>query len=100
MKQFYVSSWVSSVLKGQILSFYPDVGDFNHKYLFNCHITPRTSSINQKGFRILFCRNEPFGTLVKSTKFQSNNFAPFLPTIQKRKKNNQSHTSSASKKFA
>ena len=99
MKQFYVSSWVSSVLKGQVLSFYPDVGDFNHKYLFNCHITLRTSSINQKCFRILFCCNEPFGNLVKSAKFHSNHFAPLLPTIQKRKKSNPSHTRSASKKI-
>ena len=90
---------LSSVLKDQVLSFYPDVGDFNHKNLFNCHITPRTSSINQKCFRILFCRNEPFGTFIKSAKFQSNHFVPLLPTIQKRKKSNQSHTSSASKKI-
>ena len=89
---------LSSALKGQVLSFYPDVGDFNHKHLFNCHITPRTSSINQKCFRILFCRNEPFGTFVKSAKFQSNHFVPLLPTIQKRKKSNPSHTSLASKK--
>ena len=69
---------LSSVLKGQVLSFYPDVGDFNHKHLFNCHITPRTSSINQKCFRILFCRNEPFGTFVKSAKFQSNQFCTIV----------------------
>ena len=81
-----------SVLKDQVLSFYPDVGDFNHKNLFNCHITPRTSSINQKCFKIFFCRNEPFGTFVKSAKFQSNHFVPLLTTIQKRKKNNPSHT--------
>ena len=89
---------LSSVLKGHVLSFYPDVGDFNHKHLFNCHITPRTSSINQKCCRILFCRNEPFGTFVKPVKFQSNHFVPLLPTIQKRKKSNPSHTSLASKK--
>ena len=69
---------LSSVLKGQVLSFYPDVGDFNQKHLFNCHITPRTSSINQKCFRILFCRNEPFGTFVKSAKFQSNQFCTIV----------------------
>ena len=90
---------LSSVLKGQVLSFYPDVGDFNHKHLFNCHITPRTSSINQKCFRILFCCTEPFATFVKSVKFQSNHFVPLLPTIQKRKKSNPSHTSLASKKI-
>ena len=90
---------LSSVLKGQVLSFYPDVGDFNHKHLFNCHITPRTSSINQKCFKILFCRNEPFGTFIKSAKFQSNHFVPLLTTIRKRKKNNPSHTRSASKKI-
>ena len=45
-----------------------------------------------------FCRNEAFGTFFKSAKFQSNHFVPLLPTIQKRKKSNPSHTSSASKK--
>ena len=59
IKDFAWSSFMcllglSSVLKGQFLSLYPDVGDFNHKHLFNCHITRRTSSINQKCFRILF----------------------------------------------
>ena len=38
---------LSSVLKGRILSYYRDVGDVNHKYLFNCNITPRISNINQ-----------------------------------------------------
>ena len=76
---------LSSVLKGQILSYYPDVGDVNHKYLFNCNITPRISNINQKCFRILFCCNEAFGTFFKSAKFQSNHFALLLPTIQKKK---------------
>ena len=90
---------LSSVLKGQILSYYPDVGDVNHKYLFICNISPRTSNVNQKCFRILFCRNEAFGTFFKSEKFQSNHFVPLLPTIQKRKKSNPSHTSSASKKI-
>ena len=88
---------LSSVLKGQILSYYPDVGDVNHKYLFNSSITPRTSNVNQKCFRTLFCCNEAFGTFFKSAKFQSNYFVPLLPTIQKRKKSNPSHTSSASK---
>ena len=70
-KDFEYSSFMcllglSTVQKGQVfLSFYPDVGDFNHKHLFNCHIIPRTSSINQKCLRILFCCNEPFGTFVK-----------------------------------
>ena len=59
----------------------------------------KNSSINQKCFRILFCHNEPFGTFVKSAKFQSNHFAPLLPTIQKRKKSNSNHNSSASKKI-
>ena len=90
---------LSSVLKGQVLSFYPDVGDFNHEHLFKCHITPRTSSINQKCFKILFCRNGLFGHFVKSVKFQSNHLEPLLPTIQKRKRSNSSHTSSASKKI-
>ena len=91
---------LSSALKGQVLSFYPDVGDFNHKKLFNCQITPRTSSINQNCFRILFCRNETFGTFVKPVGFQSNHFVTLLFTIQKRKKSNPIHTSLASKKIA
>ena len=90
---------LSSVMKGQILSYYSDTGDFNHKNSFNYDITPRISNINQKCFRILICCNEAFSTFVKSSKFQSNHFLPLLPTIQKRKKTNPSHTSSASEKF-
>ena len=77
---------LSSVLKGQVLSFYPDVGDFNHKHLFNCHITPRASSINQNCFRILFSRNEPFGTFVKSAKLQSYHFVTCYPQFRKERK--------------
>ena len=90
---------LSSVLKGHILSYYPDAGDINHKYLFNCNITPRISNINQNCFRILFCCNEAFDTFFKSAKFQSNCFATLLPTIQKRKKSNPSQTSSTTKKI-
>ena len=77
---------LSSVLKGQILSYYHDIDDVNYKHLFNCHITSRTTIIKQKCFRILFCCNEAFGTFIKSAKFQLNHFVPLLPTIQKRKK--------------
>ena len=35
MDQFYVSSGVISVLKDQILFYYPDTGDVNHTHLFN-----------------------------------------------------------------
>ena len=91
---------LSSVLKGKILTYYPDISDFNHKHSLNCLITPRTSNINQKCFRILFCRNGAFGAFVKSAKFQSNHFVQLLPTIQKRKKSNPCHTSSTSRKVA
>ena len=80
---------LSSVLKGQILSYYPNTGDFNHKNSFNNDITLRIS---------MFCCNEAFGTFIKSSRFQSNHFLPLLPIIQKRKKTNPSHTSSASQK--
>ena len=46
-----------------------------------------------------FCRNEPFGTFVKSAELQSNHFVPLLSTIQKRKESNPSHNSSPSKKI-
>ena len=91
MEEFHVS------FLSQIVSYYPDDGGFNYKHLFNCHITPRTSNINQKCFRILFCHNEAFGTFAKSPKFQSDYFSPLLPIIQKRKKSNSSRTSSVSK---
>ena len=74
-----------SVLKGQILSYYPDVSNVSHKHLSNCHIAPRTSNIKQKCFRILICCNEAFSTFFKSAKFQSHHFVSLLPTIQKRK---------------
>ena len=87
---------LSYVLKDQTLSYYRDV---NHRHLFNCNSTPRTSNIKQKCFRILFYRNEAFGTFVLSANFESNHFVPLLPAIQKTKKSNPSQTSSSSKKI-
>ena len=45
---------LSSVLKGHILSFYPDVGDFNYKHLFSCHITPRTVVLTKSASEYCF----------------------------------------------
>ena len=88
-----------SVLKGHILSYCPDVGDVNHKYLFNCNITKRISNINQKCFRILFCRNEAFRTFFKFANFSQTILYHCYPQFRKEKKSNPSQTSSASKKI-
>ena len=53
---------LSSVLKSQIHSFYPDIGDLMYKQLFNQVIVPFMQNTQQKCFRILFCGIEPFGS--------------------------------------
>ena len=69
---------LSSVLKSQIHSFYPDIGDLMCKQLFNQVIVPRIQNTQQKCFRILFCRIEPFGSFCKLQSFQPNHFVPLL----------------------
>ena len=69
---------LSSVLKSQIHSFYPDIGDLMCKQLFNQVIVPRIQNTQQKCFRILFCRIEPFGSFCKLQTFQPNHFVPLL----------------------
>ena len=68
----------SSVLKSQVHSFYPDIGDLMCKQLFNQVIVPRIQNTQQKCFRILFCRIEPFGSFCKLQTFQPNHFVPLL----------------------
>ena len=74
---------LSSVLKGQIL-YYTDVSWYHFKMCL----------------RIFFCCNEAFGTFVfvKSAKFHANYFLTIITHNPEKKKNNPSHTSSASKK--
>ena len=67
-----------SVLKSQIHPFYPDIGDLIWKQLFNQFIVPRIQTTQQKCFRILFCRIEPFGLFCKLQIFQPNHFVPLL----------------------
>ena len=69
---------LSSVLKSQIHSFYPDIGDLMCKQLFNQVIVPRIQNTQQKCFRILFCRIEPFGSFCKLQTFQPNLLVPLL----------------------
>ena len=69
---------LSAILKSQIHSFYPDIGDLMCKQLFNQVIVPRIQNTQQKCFRILFCRIEPFGSFCKLQTFQSNHFVPLL----------------------
>ena len=67
-----------SVLKSQIHSFYSDIGNLMYKRLFNQVIVPRIQNTQQKCFRILFCRIEPFGSFCKLQAFQPNLFVPLL----------------------
>ena len=69
---------LSSVLKSQIHSFYPDIGDLMRKQLFNQVIVPRIQNTQQKCFRILFSRTEPIGSFCKLKFFQPNHFVPLL----------------------
>ena len=48
------------------------------KQLFNRVIVPRIQNTQQKCFRILFCRIEPFGSFCKLQIFQPNHFVPLL----------------------
>ena len=68
----------SSVLKSQIHSFYPDIWDLMCKQLLNQVIVPRIQNTQQKCFRILICRIEPFGSFCKLQTFQPNQFLPLL----------------------
>lgn len=91
---------LSSVLKGQIFSFFPKFGDTDHRNLFNSHIKPRVTNVQQKCFKILFCRNEVFGDYARSGSFQANHFVPLIPVIRKRKSQScSSKSSTASKKI-
>ena len=69
---------LSSVLKSQIHSFYPGIGDLMCKQLFNQVIVPRMQNTQQKCFWILFCRIEPFGWFCESQTFQPNHFVPLF----------------------
>ena len=69
---------LSSLLKSQIHSFYPDIGNLMCKQLFNQVIVPHASNTQQKYFRILFCRIEPFRSFCKLQTFQPNHFVPLL----------------------
>ena len=69
---------LSSILKSQIHSFYPDIGDLMCKQLFNQVIVPRVQNTQQKCFCKLFCKIEPFGSFCKLQTFQPNYFVPLL----------------------
>ena len=69
---------LSSVLKSQVHSFYPDIGDLMCKQLCNQVVVPRFQNTQQKCFRTLFCRIEPFGSFCKLQIFQPNHFVPLL----------------------
>ena len=73
-----LSFMFSSVLKCQIHSFYPDIGHLMCKQLFNQVIVPRIQNTQQKCFRILLCRTEPFGSFCKLPTLQPNHFVPLL----------------------
>ena len=75
---------LSLVLKSQIHSFYPDIGDLMYKQLFNQVIVPRIQNTQQKCFRILFCRIEPFGSFCKLQTFLPNHFVPLLRLFKNR----------------
>ena len=79
---FFMCFMSSSVLKSQIHSFYPDIGGLMCKQLFNQVIVPRIQNTQQKYFRILFCRIEPFGSFCKLQTFQANHFVPLLRLLK------------------
>ena len=66
---------LSSVLKSQTHSFYPDIGDLMCKQLFN-QVFVNTQNTQQKCFCILFCRIAAFGSFCKLHTFQQNRFVP------------------------
>ena len=88
---------LSSVVKGQILSYYLDVGDVNYKHSFNCITSPRIINILPKYFAILLYRNKKISTFVMPEKIQSNCFYHCYLQFWK-KKCNPSHNNSAFKK--
>ena len=67
-----------SVLKSQIHSFYPYIENLMCKQLFKQVIVPRIQKTQQKCFRILFCRIEPFGSFYKLQIFQPNHVVLLL----------------------
>ena len=69
---------LSSVLKNQIHSFYPDIGDLMCKQLFKQVIVPCFQNTQQKRFRILFCRIVSFSSFWKLQTFQPNHFVSLL----------------------
>ena len=85
---------LSSVLKSQIHSLYPDIGDSMCKQLFNQVIVPRIQNTQQKCFRILFCKIEPFGSFCKLQTFQPN-FVPLLRLFKNSLQSKGARTTSA-----
>ena len=69
---------LSSVLKSQVHFFYPSIGGSICKQLFNQVIVPRIQNTQQKYFRVLFCKIEPFGSFCKLQTFQLNHFVSLL----------------------
>ena len=67
---------LSSVIKGKIISHYPDIGDAMCRFLLNQVIFPHIQNSQQKTFNLLFCRCEPLGNFRKFEKFQTNHFVP------------------------
>ena len=86
---------LSSVIKGKIISHYPDIGDAMCRLLFNQVIFPRNQNSQQKSFNFLFCRCEPLGNFRKFEKFQTKHFVPLLQ--YRRSKVNTNSKSSAKK---
>ena len=90
---------LSSVLKRQVLSYYPYVGDVNLKTLFKrCNITPKTRNINQKCFRKLFLPQWNIWYFFQVYKISVKSFCTIV-THNSGKKSYPSQTSSASKKI-
>ena len=86
---------LSSVIKGKIISHYPDIGDAMCRLLFYQVIFPRIQNSQQKTFNLLFCRCEPLGNFRKFEKFQTKHFVPLLQC--RRSKVNTNSKASAKK---
>ena len=75
---------LSSVLRRNISTYYPDCSEDMYKLLFNRLVLPRQDA--QKGvdnIHILFCRD---GNINPGETFQSNHFVPLLLSWQKQKR--------------
>ena len=78
---------VSSVVSGNIISYYPDCGDAKLKLLFNCKIEPRKAIRSMPDINTLFCFE---GAIKAGDAFKVNHYVPLIvQQIKSKRKLNQ-----------